>query len=69
MAYQLDSISLRGLRKAHLKQLVAYIRGHRKEGWFYGNRAQFQRRHQDLLRFAERLEALAGNPDVKMPPK
>ena len=64
MTTAIDSINIRGLRKAHLTQLAAYIRDRDDDGWYYGNREHFEKRHADLLKLAERLERIAGDPDV-----
>lgn len=65
MAYTVDSISIHGLRKSHLRQLVSYIRARDREGWYYGQREQFERRHADLLLLADRIEAIANDEDAR----
>lgn len=65
--HAVDSISIKGLRKAHLRQLVIYIRDRDKNGWYYGNKEQFDQRHADLLRLADRLEAIANDNDAVIP--
>ena len=67
MAHTVDSISIRGLRKAHLRQLATYIRERDREGWYYGPREQFERRHADLLKLADRIEAIADDEDARLP--
>ena len=67
MAHTVDSISIRGLRKAHLRQLATYIRKRDREGWYYGPREQFERRHADLLKLADRIEAIANDEDARLP--
>jgi len=67
MAHTVDSISIRGLRKSHLRQLVAYIRERDHDGWYYGPREQFERRHVDLLALADRIEAIANDADARLP--
>ena len=67
MAHTVDSISLRGLRKSHLRQLVSYIRDRDREGWYYGPREQFERRHADLLALADRIESIADDADARLP--
>ena len=67
MAHTVDSISIRGLRKAHLRQLATYIRERDREGWYYGPREQFERRHADLLKLADRIEAIANDEDARLP--
>lgn len=36
------------LRLAMLNQLSAYISDREREGWYYGNQDQFEKRHQKL---------------------
>jgi hypothetical protein len=67
MAHTVDSISIRGLRKAHLRQLATYIHERDREGWYYGPREQFERRHADLLKLADRIEAIANDEDARLP--
>jgi hypothetical protein len=51
MAIVLESLPLKGLRKTHLWQLLTYIEAREEEGWYSGNREQFEKRHQDLKRW------------------
>ena len=67
MEHTIDSISICGLRKAHLRQLVSYIRDRDREGWYYGPRDQFERRHVDLLALADRIEAIANDTAARLP--
>ena len=66
MAHTVDSISIRGLRKAHLRQLVEYIRQRDDDAWYYGNREQFEKRHADLLELADRVENIANDNDARI---
>ena len=66
MAYSIDSISIKGFRKAHLRQLASYIRDQDEQGWYYGPQDHFEKRHQDLLRLAEELEQIADDPDARI---
>jgi hypothetical protein len=47
----LDTLSLKGLRPAHLRQLTSYIHKRDESGWYYGNRIQFEKRHSDLIKW------------------
>ena len=67
MSVIVDSISIKGLRKTHLSQLVNYIHNRDREGWYYGNREQFEARHRDLLELASRLEEIVNSDDIKIP--
>ena len=66
MTFAVSTIGIKGLRKAHLRQLVEYIRRRDREGWYYGPRGQFEKRHQDLLALADRIEAMANDPDIRI---
>ena len=66
MAYKVDSISIKGLRKAHLRQLAAYIRDRDHSGWYYGPKEQFEQRHKDLLDFADKLCYIADDNDNRV---
>ncbi|MCP3683745.1 MAG: hypothetical protein GY861_13760 [bacterium] len=36
------------LRKAHYTQLQDYINVREREGWYYGNKAHYEKRHAEL---------------------
>lgn len=67
MSYQVESIPLQGLRKSHLRQLSAYIHERDEDGWYYGPKPQFDSRHEDLKGLAEWLDAVANDPDARLP--
>ncbi len=67
MANVIESISLKGFRKAHLRQLSSYIRARDREEWYYGPLDQFEKRHADLLELADRLDKIADDPDTRLP--
>lgn len=67
MADVFDAIPTRGLRKAHLRQLAAYIRDRDNDGWYYGTKQHFELRHQELLQLADMLEDKANDPDIRLP--
>jgi len=69
MSFEVDSISIKGLRKTHLEQLSEYIHERDREGWYYGDREQFEARHQDLLALADELDRLATDPEIKIASK
>jgi len=43
------------LRLTHLEQLDGYLNHIKNEGWYYGNKNQFDKRHEDLQRFVDIL--------------
>ena len=68
MSTVFESISLKGLRLSHLRQLASYIE-HRDmhDQWYYGNRMQFEKRHKELLNWIQSAVAYAESPDVVFP--
>lgn len=66
MANVIDSVSIRGLRKSHFKQLIGYLEEQEREGWYCGNRAQFQKRHQDLVHWIRDINHYLKNYDVRI---
>lgn len=66
MATVIDSISIKGMTKAQLRQLADYIFWADQRGDYYGNRVQFFKRHETLIMFAEFLRALADDKNVRI---
>ena len=66
MAYELDSVSIKGFRKAHLIQLANYIHARDDDGHYYGNKEQFEDRHKDLLIFADRLMKMYDDKSLRI---
>lgn len=66
MAHLVENISIKGLRKAHLRQLVSYIRDRDQDGWYYAPKEQFEKRHQDLLDLADQIENIANDPKARI---
>ena len=67
MATVFEEISLKGLRLSHLRQLQAYIEHREIDGWYYGNKKQFEKRHDDLSVWVDRAVKYAESEGVKMP--
>ena len=68
MATTFESISLQGLRVTHLKQLQSYIYAREDDRyWYYGNKKQFEKRHNELKRWINRAVDYATSEGVKMP--
>lgn len=66
MATAIDSISIKGMTKAQLRQLADYIFWADRRGDYYGNKDQFYARHIVLLEFAEFLLALANDKNLRI---
>jgi len=43
------------LRKTHFNQLLSYIEHQEDEGWYYGNKEQFNKRHMELKQFIKQV--------------
>jgi len=67
VAYTLDSVSIRGLRPAHFKQLLAAYKDVHNSGEYYGNKEQYYRRSEDLLHWLEGLVYMTSDPDARIP--
>lgn len=67
MATVFESISLKGLRLAHLRQLQSYIEEREREGRYYGPREQFEKRHIEIKRWIDGAVAYAETDGVRLP--
>lgn len=67
MATTFESISLNGLRLAHLRQLQCYVHSRDEAGWYYGPKAQFEKRHCELLEWIDSAVRYAESEGVKRP--
>ena len=46
-------MKIENLNKAHLEQLLSYIKDVEDEGWYYGNKKYFEIRHKHLKEMIE----------------
>jgi len=69
MATVFESIPLNGLRRTHLEQLLAYVNNTEREGWYYGPKKQFLKRHQELKAWLEDAVEYATSDRVVLPKK
>ena len=67
MAEMFDRMELTGLRKAHLQQLLSYVEEREREGWYIGNREQFEKRHRELKDWLRTAVEYAYSEGVVMP--
>lgn len=67
MSTLFESIPLTGLRKAHLGQLLDYLTQREADGWYYGPKAQFEKRHHELKVWLNAAVAHAYSEGVVMP--
>lgn len=45
------------LSAAHIRQLLLYMNDRDLSGWYYGNRKQFEKRHDYLRKYLEAILA------------
>ena len=69
MAIVMDTVSIKGLRATHFEQLFHLLKRNERDGEYYGNRAQYDKRHAELKEWLESLIDLAREPDVIIPKK
>ena len=36
------------LRRSHIEQLLAYVLERERDNWYYGNKKQFEKRHEEI---------------------
>jgi hypothetical protein len=55
------------LRTTHFDQLISYAESAECEGWYYGNKDQFQKRHKEILEFLnEQRKSLDPKNEIPM---
>jgi hypothetical protein len=47
----IENIPTTGLSIAHFKQLMSYLEDRDMQEWYYGNRKQFKKRHEELRKW------------------
>ena len=45
--------TIKPLRLAHFNQIMAYIKDCEEQGWYYGNKAQFEKRRDEIKAWTE----------------
>jgi len=63
----LDSVSIRGLRATHFEQLRSYLIQREDSGWYYGNKTQFNARHEELKQWLVEIINRARDHDNIIP--
>lgn len=57
----IDSVSIKGLRRTHFEQLFGYVVDRERSGWYYGNKMQFEKRHEEIKMWLNGIiEAVSG---------
>jgi hypothetical protein len=67
MATTIDSIGIRGLRLIHFRQLYQVLLDSEDEGCYYGDKAQFFKRHLELKDWLASVIHRLDDPSVKIP--
>jgi hypothetical protein len=67
MATVFESISLKGLRPAHLKQLLSYVEEAEQSVYHYGDYNHYLKRHWELKAWLQRAIEYATAEGVVMP--
>lgn len=63
--YKEISEDIHGLRRTHFEQMLAYLEVRDRSEWYYGNRMQFEVRHEQLRTWLEVIiETLEGDVRV-----
>jgi len=69
MATVFNEVEICGLRVTHFEQLLAYVEDRDRSSWYYGNKKQFEQRHEDLREWVEAIINYANNEGVVIPKK
>lgn len=64
MAYVLDSVGIKGLRKTHFEQLLWYIERNQETYHHYGNKEQFLKRQEALSEWLQNIIEHIETTDV-----
>lgn len=67
MATIFDSLPLHGFTRAHISQLRQYVLDRDREGSYYGNREQYEKRHKEILEMLNWAVEYAYSEGVKFP--
>ena len=69
MAYVLDSVGIKGLRKTHFEQLLWYIGLNeiQETSCYYGNKAQFLKRQEALSEWLQNIIEHIETTDAVIP--
>ncbi len=64
-----NEVDIKRLRKTHFDQLLSYIMERDRDGWYYGNKDQFEKRHRDLMQWVKGILLHINNNNVVIPKK
>lgn len=69
MAYVLDSVGIKGLRKTHFEQLLWYIERNQETCYHYSNKEQFLKRQEALSEWLQNIIEHIETADAIIPKK
>jgi hypothetical protein len=69
MTTVISDIGIEGLRRTHFEQLLCYLEDVKEKGWYYGNKKQFDARHEDLKFWIIEIIDLLNQEGVIIPKK
>lgn len=67
MTITFESIPLHGINPSDLAQLLYYIEYRERDMWYYGNKEQFEKRHEKLKDLIGWAVEYAYSDGVKLP--
>ena len=67
MSTEFSSVGIKGLRATHFEQLQSYLELAEDSGIYYGNKAQFEKRHTEIKEWLDNITIMALDPDNIIP--
>jgi len=67
MSIVFDSVDIKGLRVVHFEQLLSYLERREYDSWYYGNRKQFEKRHEEIKEWLCKIIEYARSEGVIIP--
>ncbi len=67
MANQLEKVSIRGLRATHFEQIAWHIHNTERDGYYYGNKEQYDKRKQKIKIWINNLISMARDKNNVIP--
>ena len=67
MATIFNTVSIVGKRATHFEQLLSYLQSAEDNGVYWGNKAQFDARHDDIKVWLESIVNRARDSEYKIP--
>ena len=67
MSTVFDSVDIKGLRVAHFEQILSYVHQREENKWYYGNKKQFEKRHDEIKDWLCKIIDYANSEGVIIP--